>query len=175
MADHPWPRSWKALGATSGFLDKPRRFGRTAAAAGSVRGLVLIECLGRVRATLVGGVRLSPIRRHANEIWRPQDRARRRAFALRAILRRVAFRHRPHVRKRTAVAAKIIVNRHFISLRRNSLWPRRMRGGQPDDRPASFRGETLRLEHNLAGKPASTFPDHAHLSCESGIWMSPVM
>src|ERR1700678_2727665 len=54
------------------------------------------------------------------------------------------------------------------------LEARRMRGGRVAP-SRTLRRETLRLEHNLAGKPASTFPDHAHLSCESGIWMSPLM
>src|SRR5215472_2032145 len=43
-------------------------------------------------------------------------------------------------------------------------------------RPASFsRRETLFLEHDLFEKPDSTFSDHAHLSGEIGIWISPLM
>ena len=117
MADHPWPRSRKALGAASGLLHKTRKFGRTAAATGSVRSLVLIKRFWSVGATLIGGVCFSPFRRHAKEIRRPQNRARRDAFAFRTILRFVAFGHRPHVRERTAILADIIINRHFTSLR----------------------------------------------------------
>src|SRR5260221_7738924 len=58
--------------------------------------------------------------------------------------------------------------------------------GRQDTQPSRIpsRREPLLLEHDLRanafrvcreGKPVSTFPDHAHLSCESGIWMSPVI
>ena len=114
MADHPWPRSRKALGAISGFVDKPRRFGRTTPTARTMRRLVFTDGLGCVRAALIGGVCLPPVSRHAEEIGRPQDSARRRTRAFRTIPGRVAFGHRPHVRERAAIAANIIVNRHFI-------------------------------------------------------------
>ena len=127
MADHPRPRSRKALGATSGFLDKPRRFGRTTPAARTMRRFVLIKRLRRVGAAFIGGVRLSPFRRHAKEIRRPQDHARRRAFAFRTILRRVAFSHRPHVRERTTIIAEILVDRHFIPSRASR--PPKLRNG----------------------------------------------
>jgi hypothetical protein len=71
---------------------------------------------------------------------------------------------------------------------------RRMRVGK-DTQPSRIpsRGATLFLEHDLRanafrvyreGKSVSTrrgvargqaLPDHAHLSCESGIWMSPLI
>jgi hypothetical protein len=144
MADHPWPRRRKALGATSGFLDKPRRFGRTTPAARTMRRFVLIKRLGRVGAALVGGVRLSPFRRHAKEIRRPQDHARRGAFALRTIMRGVAFGHRPHVRERAAIVTHVIVNRHFQFPALKNPKPV-VDAGQstPDDRPASFAGRLI--------------------------------
>src|SRR5216684_8169577 len=60
---------------------------------------------------------LALFRGHAEEVRRGQNHARRFALALRTALRRVAFRHRPHVRERAAVVAEILVNRHFISSR----------------------------------------------------------
>jgi hypothetical protein len=147
MADHPWSRSRKALGAISGFLDKPRRFSRTTATARTMRRLVFADGLGCVRAALVGGVRLACVRGHAKEIGRSQDSAWRRAFAFRAILRCVAFGHRPHVRERAAIATNIIVNWHFISppstSHKRTRNPRRMRGSQPEGRPASRRAGRL--------------------------------
>jgi hypothetical protein len=131
MADHPWPRSRKTFATTFGFLDKPRRLARTTSTARTMRRFVLIKCLGRVRAAFIGGVRLAPLRRHAKEIRRSQNRARRGAFALRAILRGVTFGHWPHVGKRTAVVTKIIIDRHFITPRCKTLGPLRMRGGRP--------------------------------------------
>ncbi len=63
-------------------------------------------------------------------------------------------RHRPHIRERPAFVAKIIVDRHFIP---------------PPDRPHRDRnaGRQIRAApHPVAG---------SYLSCESGIWMSPLI
>jgi len=117
MADHPRTRGRKAFRATPGPLHETRRLGRTAPAARPMRRLVFAESFRRVSAALVDGVGLAPVRGHAKEIWRRQNRARRLTLALRAVLRRVAFRHRPHVRERTAIVAEIIVERHFMSSR----------------------------------------------------------
>jgi hypothetical protein len=113
VADHPGARSRKALGAAFGFFYQAGRLGRTAAAAGPVRGLVLSQRFRRMRAALVGCNGLSPFRRHAEEIRCSQDHAWRRDFTSRTILRIVALGHRPHIREGTALAAKIFVDRHF--------------------------------------------------------------
>jgi len=156
MADHPWPRSRKALGAISGFVDKPRRFGRTTPTARTMRRLVFTDSLGCVRAALIGGVCLPPVSRHAEEIGRPQDSARRRTRAFRTIPGRVAFGHRPHVRERAASVAEIFVNRHFL-FPRPSLTNANGGCGAAEPQP-------------------SRIPSRRdYLSCESGIWMSPLI
>ena len=76
--------------------------------------------------------------------------------ALRAILRRVAFRHRPHVGKRAAIVAEIFVDRHLIPRALQIFTRRRMRGGNHTPSRIPSRGEL-------------------YLSCDSGIWMSPLM
>src|SRR5215207_4166131 len=70
-----------------------------------------------MRAALVGGDGLALVRGHAEERRRGQDHARRLAFAARAILRLVAFGHRPHVGERTAIVAEIFVDGHLVSSR----------------------------------------------------------
>src|ERR1700736_2662029 len=114
VADHPRARGRKPLRTAFGLLDEPRRLGRATAATRAVRCLVLADGFGRVGAALVGGVGLALVRRHAEEIRRRQDHARGFELASRTVLRRVAFRHRPHVRKRTAIVAEIFVYRHLF-------------------------------------------------------------
>src|SRR5882724_10401607 len=153
VADHPRPRGRKTLGAAlgSGHL-APRLLlvRRAAAATGAVRGLVLIERLRRVRTALVGGVGLALVGGHAEERGRGQDHARRFTFALRTVLRRVAFGHRPHVGERAAIVAEIFVDRHF-SFPRAKASQRWMRGGRY--------------------APSRTPSPRDYLSCDSGIWM----
>ena len=155
MADHPRPCGRKALGAAAGFLDQPRRPGRTAAAARPMRRLVLVDGPGCIGAALVGGMRLALVRGHAEEVRRRQDHARRFALASRTVLRCIAFCHRPHIRKRSAIATEIFINRHFCFLSPASQTQRRMRGGRY--------------------APSRTPSQGDYLSCESGIWMSPLI
>ena len=115
MADHPRPRGRKTLGAAAGSLDKAGRLGRATATAWPMRRLVFANGLRRIGAALVGGVGLALIRGHAKEIRCGQDHTRRFAFASWTILRRIAFRHRPHIHERTAIVTEIFVNRHFVS------------------------------------------------------------
>ncbi len=109
VTDHPWPRRRECLGAAFGLGHKARRLAGTAATPRTMRCLVFAECPGRIGTALIGGVGLPFVRRHAEKIRCGQDRARRDARALRAILRLVAFRHRPHVRERTTIIAEIVV------------------------------------------------------------------
>src|SRR3954462_9606164 len=82
-------------------------------------------------AAFVGGDGFAPVRRHAEECRRGQDHARRFSFTAWAILRIVAFGHRPHVRERTAIVAEIFVDGHWMFLARNPFeWWRWMRGGR---------------------------------------------
>ena len=120
VTDHPRARGRKALGARFRLGHQPGRLllsRGTAATAGAVLGLVLIERFWRVAALLIGGVRLAFVLGHAEDRRRGQDHARRFRFALRAVLRQVAFRHRPHIGERTAIVAEIFVDGHFQSLR----------------------------------------------------------
>jgi hypothetical protein len=117
VANHPRPRRRKTFRAAPCLLHQPRRLGRAASAARPVRGFVFADGLGRVGAALVGGVGLALVGGHAEEIRGRQDGARRFTLASWAILRRVTFRHRPHIRERTAIVAEIFVNRHFTSSR----------------------------------------------------------
>src|SRR5579863_363677 len=117
MADHPRSCGRKALCTAPHLVNKARRLSRTTAAARRMRSLVLVKRPWRIRAALVGGRGLAPVRRHAEEVWRRQNRARRRGRASRTPLWRIALRHWPHVGKWTAIVAEIIVDRHFISLR----------------------------------------------------------
>ena len=84
MADHPGARGRKALGAAFRLRHQPRRLLATgaAAAARAVRGLVLVDCLRRVAAALIGGVGLALVGRHAEKIRRGQDDARRSRLAV---------------------------------------------------------------------------------------------
>src|SRR5260370_30423393 len=82
VTDHPGPRRRETLGAAPCLLHQTRRFlGRTAAAAGAVRGLVFAKGLWRVGAALVGGVGLALVGGHAEERGRRQDHPRRSAIA----------------------------------------------------------------------------------------------
>ena len=79
------------------------------------------------------------------------------ALALRTILRRVAFRHRPHVGERAAIVAEILIDRHVVSSR-----------------------DSVHIIATAdAGRQIRTVPhpvaQGCYLSCESGIWMSPLM
>ena len=78
-------------------------------------------------------------------------------LAARAILRIVAFGHRPHVRERAAIVAEIFVDGHLVSLRDDL---------EDHDGGCGAAGTLCR--------PAS-FSRRDHLSGEIGIWMSPVM
>src|ERR1700687_3911944 len=99
-------------------------------------------------------MRLARCGRHAEEIRRGQDHARRHACALRAVLRRVAFGHRPHIRERAAIIAEIFVDRHLFSSRcSQKTFAAADSGRHITRRPASRR----------AG---------SYMSCDSGIWMS---
>src|SRR5215213_5926683 len=109
-----------------------------------------------MRAALVGGDGFALVRRHAEERRRGQDHARRFSLAARAVLRLVAFGHRPHVRERTAIVAEIFVDRHLVSSRDDWKITTADAG-----RPARF------------SRPASS--RWGYLSGEIGIWMSPVM
>src|ERR1700677_2513235 len=155
MADHPRPRGRKALGAAAGSLDQSRGLGRAAAAAWTMRRLVLVDGLGRISATLVGGVGLALVRGHTEEVRRGQDHARRFALASRTVLRRIAFGHRPHVGERATIVAEIFVHRHFVSSPQSHK-----RNGECG--PAD-------------PQPSRTPSRRDYLSCESGIWMSPLM
>jgi hypothetical protein len=159
MADHPRTSGRKALRTTPGFLYRARRPTRAAAATGCMRGLEFTECFRGAGAALVGGMGLAPLRGHAEEIRRRQHGAGRGARAFRATLRRVAFRHRPHVGKRAAIVADIVVDRHFISLR--------VEDQNSDDRGCGAA--------NLEAVPASRRAGRTYLSGDSGIWMSPLM
>jgi hypothetical protein len=159
MADHPWPCGRKALRPIFGLLDEPRRFGRAAATARAVRCLVFGDGPGGSGRALIGGVGLAFIRRHAEEVRRRQNHPRRFTQALRTVLRRIAFRHRPHIRERAAIIAEIFVDRHLYSpVRFETLGDprRRMRGGRYAPSRIPSRREL-------------------YLSCDSGIWMSPLM
>ena len=77
-------------------------------------------------------------------------------FTLRAVLRVVAFGHRPHVGERAAIVAEIFVDGH-------------------PDFPCAKSTETAAMD---AGRQIRTVPHPSrrdHLSGEIGIWMSPVM
>src|SRR3984957_14083127 len=121
-----------------------------------MRRLVLVDGLGRIGAALVGGVGLALVRRHAEEVRGGQDHARRFAFASRTVLRRIAFRHRPHVRERAAIVAEIFVNRHFLF---------------PHPSLTNANGGCGAAEPQPSRIPSR----RDYLSCESGIWMSPLM
>src|ERR1700733_2593745 len=121
-----------------------------------MRRLVLVEGLGCVGAALVGGVGFALVRRHAEEVRRGQDHARRFALASRTVLRCVAFRHRPHVGERAAIVAEILVDRHFFVS--SHQLHKRNGGCGAADRP-----------------PSRIPPPRDYLSCESGIWMSPLI
>src|ERR1700722_9975925 len=121
-----------------------------------MRGLVFPDRLGRVGTAFIGGVSPALVRGHAEEVRRRQDGAWRSAFAFRAALRRIAFCHRPHLRERTAIGAEIVVIGHFVTSRVSGRHqPRRTRGG-------GFKT----VPHLVALD---------YLSCDSGIWMSPLM
>ena len=155
VANHPRARGRKTFRAAPGFSDEARRLGRTAAAARSVRGLVFGNRLRRVGRALIGGVGLALVRGHAEEIGRGQNDPRRFTRALRTILRRVAFRHRPHIGEWTATPAKIFIDRHFIPHASTSQHsPRRMRGGRYSSRPAP----TSRRDHLSGDSDTSTPP-----------------
>jgi len=158
VADHPGPGGRKTLGAAFCLCHRPcRLLSRTAAAAGPMRGLVLIERFRRMRAALVDCDRLALVRRHAEEIRRSQDDTRRRCFALRAILRIVAFRHRPHVLERTAIVTEIFVDWHCVSPCQSCS---RMRAG--------CGAAEVAVPHPVAR-------GEAYLSGEIGIWISPLI
>jgi hypothetical protein len=114
VADHPGARGRKALRSASGPFHKTRRLGRATTAARRMRRLVFAEGLRRIRATLVGGMSLALVGGHTEEIWRRQNHAWGFTFALWTVLRRIAFRHRPHVGERAAIVAKIFIHRHFF-------------------------------------------------------------
>ena len=80
-------------------------------------------------------------------------------LAVRAILRLVAFGHRPHVRERAAIVAEIFVDGHLVSSREYF----------GIDFAMADAGRPARLS-----RPAS-FSRRDYLSGEIGIWMSPVM
>src|SRR6267143_3124540 len=117
VANHPRTRGRKAFRAAPGLLHKARGLGRATPAARTMRSLVFADSFWRIGAALVGGVGLAPVRRHAEEVRRRQDHARRLDFATRTVLRRVALRHLPHIRERAAIVAEIFVDRHFYSSR----------------------------------------------------------
>ena len=78
-------------------------------------------------------------------------------FALRTVLRRVAFGHRPHVGERAAIVAEIFIDRHFRFPRAIGLMLRDGGCGAANTQP-------------------SRIPSRRdYLSCDSGIWMSPLM
>src|SRR5450432_317094 len=158
MTNHPGTRGREALRATSGFRYRPRRLlAGAAATARTMRSLVFGDRLRRMSTALIGGDRIAPIRGHAEEIRCGQDHPRRGAFALRTILRIIAFRHRPHIREWTAIVAKIFIDWHDVfPAQVETKTVNRMRGGIVRSRPASV-------------------AQGIYLSCESGIWMSPLM
>jgi hypothetical protein len=117
VADHPRTRGRKAFPAAPGLLHQACRLSRTTPATRCMRRLVFGYRLGRVGTALVGSVGLALVRRHAEESRRRQYHPRRFTFTLRTVLRRIAFRHRPHIREWTAILAEIFIDRHFIPSR----------------------------------------------------------
>jgi hypothetical protein len=73
MADHPRASGRKALRATPGFVQQPRGFTRTTAAAGRMRGFILICRLGCIGTALICGMGLALVRGHAEKVRRPQN------------------------------------------------------------------------------------------------------
>jgi hypothetical protein len=143
VTDHPGARGRKTFRPAPGLSHEPRGLGGATTAAGTVRTLVSIERHGRVGAALVGGTRFPLVCRHAKEVGRPQNCARGRIGAFRAIARLVAFRHRSHIRERTAIVAKIIVNRDLVLLRLKVSRSWRMGDGRkPLTIPHPLRRET---------------------------------
>jgi hypothetical protein len=155
MADHPWSCSREALSPTTGSVHQPRRLAGTTAAPRTVRGLVLADRLRCVGATLIGCVRFPRGSRHAGEIGSRQNHARSFHLTARAILRFVTFRHRSHVGERPAIVTEIFVDRHLLSSRG---YLRDCGCGAADTH-----------------RPASRRAGISYLSCESGIWMSPLI
>src|ERR1035437_5909925 len=159
VANHPRTRGRKAFRAAPGPLHEARRPGRATAAARSMRRLVFAESLRRVGTALVDGVSLAPVRGHAEEVRRRQNDAQRFARASRAVLRRVAFRHRPHVRERAATLAEILVDRHFISSRDSDSQhlQRRMRGADAQPSRIAARRDYLSGDSGTSTPPLMCF------------------
>lgn len=116
MADHPWSCRRKALRTRACLCHQPRWLTtRTAAATGSMGGLVFAQCPRCVGTALIDRMRLCCRCRHARESRCGQNDPWCGDRALRTILRHVVFRHRPHVSKWSAIITKIFVNRHSSS------------------------------------------------------------
>ena len=152
MADHPWSGRGKALGPASCPCNQTRRFSRTAAAAWPMRRLILIERPGRMRALLIDCVGLACVSRHTGEMRGGENHPRRRHSTMRTIVRRAAFRHRPHLNERAANVAKIFIDGHRLV-------------------PWQF----FRRRFEKVGKGDETRPAHARLSGDSGMSTPPVM
>jgi hypothetical protein len=102
----------EALGTVAAAFAGAHRFSGAAAASGAVTCPRPRQRRRRMRASLVGGVRQTPLRRHGGEMGRGQQRPLRPAPAARAFVRLLAFGHRPHFGERSAASAEIVVNRH---------------------------------------------------------------
>jgi hypothetical protein len=152
MADHPWASGRKALRPALGLGDQARPLARTASASRPMRGLVLIQRLGRMRAAFIDRVSFARMGRHAGEVRRRQDDPRRRDRTMRTIVRLLEFRHRPKFGERAAVVAEVFIDRH----RSNPLAP------------------SSRLENENRGEKAPP-PASPHRSAESGMSTPPVM
>ena len=155
MRDHPRPAAWKGLGAVFSTLHGTGRELATATrAALTVPRLELSKALRRVRAALVGGVRQAALPRHRGKIRCGEECARRQPAALRTGLRRVAFRHRPHLRERATLTAEIVIDRHcLISLLMHLRRRRRQTASARDPR------------HHLSGDSGMGVPP---FTCEIG-------
>lgn len=120
MRNHPGPARREALGAAavpaaSRAFFIAKRFSRTTAAPATVSSFQSGQHLRRRCAALVGRVREPALGRHRGKIWRGQKHPRRILPTSRTFARQTGIGHRPHVGKRPAPIAEIVIDWHRFS------------------------------------------------------------
>ncbi len=116
MRYHPGPTRREALAAVLVASGQARRFAGAARAACAVAFAETRRCRRRVRATLVGGMGQPALGRQAGHIRCREIGPWRFAAAMRTIVPKVAFRHRPYLGKGAAIGAEIFVSGHRLPL-----------------------------------------------------------
>lgn len=135
MRNHPGPARPEALGAAAApaashafFIAE--RFSRTTATPASMSSFRSGQHLRRRCTALVGRVREPALGRHRRKIRRGQKRPRRILPTSRTSARQTGIGHRPHVGKRPAAVAEIVIDWHQFSSSTVAPASWRSRGGQ---------------------------------------------